>query len=72
MSGGLSCKCEERRKPIEEREWKVLQLKCHHSAFAGYRRTPSHFSSVTCLICGAVWRTKSDFAYKLKSYEHKS
>jgi hypothetical protein len=61
MSGGLSCNCEERKKPIEARAWEWLQFKCNHSAFNGYHRTSSEWSSVICKTCGAVWRTKANW-----------
>ena len=66
MSQGISCKCPESKKPVDERRWFVLQRRCNHSAFNGYRWTPSDYSSVQCHICGTVWRTKSDYVYKLK------
>lgn len=66
MSGGYSCKCPEREKPINVRRWYVLQRNGNQSAFAGYRWTPSAYSCVQCHICGAVWRTKSNFVTKLK------
>lgn len=46
--------------------WKVIDRNCNYSAFNGYRRTPSDYSSVICLafswpqIC-AVWRTKANY-----------
>jgi len=52
MSGGPVCKCQPRRL------W-VIQYLCHHSAFAGYHKTWSDYSSVVCRTCGAVWRTKA-------------
>lgn len=57
MSGGRACNCKPRN--IE-----VLQRKCNHSAFNGYRYTPSDYSLVRCLKCGAVWRTKAKYVDK--------
>lgn len=48
----------------EHREhWVVLQRKCNFSAFNGYRRTRSAYSSVECQApgCGRVWRTKAAY-----------
>ena len=59
MSLSFGCHCEERKKPLNERDWTILQYKHHHSAFNGYRRTPSDYSSVTCNRCHAWGRTKA-------------
>lgn len=61
MSVSFGCKCEERKKPVEERRWEVLSYKCNHSAFNGYHRTPSDYSTVNCLSCGQSGRTKAAF-----------
>lgn len=61
MSGGTVCKCEESKKPLEDRDWEVLDYKCNHSAFNGGRRTSSDYSCVTCHQCPALWRTKADY-----------
>jgi hypothetical protein len=66
MSGGCSCKCEQSRKPLSERTWVVLQRNCNHSAFSGYRRTPSRYSSVRCTSCRTVWRTAAVYVEQLK------
>ncbi len=51
----------------------VTQLKCNHSAFNGYRETPSDRSSVKCQEkhCGNSWRTYSDEVYKLPEHKWK-
>jgi len=69
MSGGTACKCKEREEPLylkagsnrPTRLWRVRQRRCNHSAFNGYHYTPSKWSSVTCLRCGALWRTTADY-----------
>ncbi|UVB02955.1 hypothetical protein PM396_gp32 [Xanthomonas phage vB_Xar_IVIA-DoCa1] len=68
MSGGTACKCEESKKPITERKWFVYQRNCNHSAFNGYRRTYSEWSSIGCQCCRATWRTKADYVFQLKDY----
>lgn len=73
MSGGESCKCSERKEPLTvadgsnrpARLWRVSQYRCNHSAFNGYHRTPSDYSSITCIRCGAHWRTKAPYADSL-------
>lgn len=65
MSGGEACKCPERQKPVGERRWECWAYKCNHSAFNGYRYTPSDYSSVHCVACNALWRTKADWAGEL-------
>jgi hypothetical protein len=62
MSGGWTCKCEESKKPLAERAWRVSQYRCNHSAFNGYKRTPSRYSAITCLKCRAWWRTTAAYA----------
>jgi uncharacterized Zn finger protein len=54
MSGGTACKC-------RPRDIEVLQRRCNYSAFNGYKRTPSDYSTVRCRKCGAVWRTKAAY-----------
>lgn len=66
MSGGESCQCPERDKPVEERDWVVWQRKCNHSAFNGYKYTPSDWSSVACNQCRCSWRTKAKYVNKLR------
>ena len=65
MSGGDACKCEERKKPVKDRNWEIRQYMCNHSAFSGYHRTPSDYSGLRCKSCRAVWRTKADYVYEL-------
>lgn len=66
MAASFSCKCEERKKPVKERNWVVWQRHCHHSAFAGYHKTPSDYSAVKCYTCGATGRTKAAYVHNLK------
>jgi hypothetical protein len=75
MSGGTSCSCSERQRPLtvpagsndRPRQWFVLQRQCNHSAFNGYRWTRSAYSSLRCAVCGAIWRTKADYVDQLRS-----
>lgn len=48
----------------------VAVLKGNYSAFGGYRFTPSDYSGVRCLDCGAYWRTRSDKVYNLPREAH--
>jgi len=61
-----ACECKERRKYPEEREWEIWQHLCNHSAFSGYRYTPSDYSQIHCRRCGAIWRTKAKYVVLLK------
>jgi len=65
MSESFGCKCEERRKPLAERAWVVLDYKCNHSAFSGYHHTPSDYSCVACLKCLKQGRTKAAYVASL-------
>lgn len=69
MAVSFGCHCEERRKPIEKRNWVVRQRHCHHSAFAGYHRTYSDYSTVACNTCGEVGRTKANYVSLLPDDE---
>lgn len=66
MSGGPTCRCAERAKPLLRRRWVVIDRQCHHSAFAGYHYTPSFYSAIVCLACGRVWRTKAAYVAQLR------
>ncbi len=54
MSGGTACRC-------STRDVRVINRRCNYSAFNSYHRTPSAYSQVVCLSCGAIWRTKADY-----------
>ena len=66
MSVSFGCKCGERKKPVGDRQWYVMQRNCNHSAFNGYHETYSDYSTVYCLACRAMGRTKADYVYSLK------
>ena len=69
MSGGAACKCSEAKEPLRanisanrpSRLWRVMQRTCNHSAFNGYHETWSAYSGLTCLRCGACWRTRASY-----------
>lgn len=61
MAVSFSCKCDERKKPVAERNWTVIQYRSHHSAFAGYHYTISDYSTVRCCSCHSVGRTKAGY-----------
>lgn len=65
MSSGPSCQCEERRKPIEQREWYVYARNHNRSAFSGYHYTLSDYSAIGCRACGARWRSKSAYVRRI-------
>jgi hypothetical protein len=67
MAQSFNCKCGERSKPLEDRNWEVLKYKCHHSAFNGYRRTYSEYSTVICNQpgCPGLGRTKAAYVDEL-------
>lgn len=66
MSTSFGCRCPERVKPAGQRRWVVSQRECNHSAFNGYHWTPSNYSTVHCLECGAVGRTRAWYVLKLR------
>lgn len=66
MSGGNVCRCSESKKPIKERNWKIMAFRCNHSAFNGWRETASDYSEIQCNTCNYRWRTKANYVYELK------
>lgn len=66
MCGTFGCRCEERKKPVEERNWEVTQYRCNHSAFNGYHQTASAYSTVKCHTCGEIGRTKASYVIKIR------
>jgi len=72
MSGGISCHCEERSKPVKLRNWAVLDRKCNRSYFE-YPKGDCHvsdYSKVICWECGRVWRTKAKYVDELEDGEY--
>lgn len=63
-----ACKCIERKKPANQRKWRILQYKCNHLAFNGWRYQRSDYSAITCLRCRMVWRTKANYVEQLPRY----
>ncbi len=61
MSGGPACSCEERKKPVRDRNWMVTMRRYNCSAFNGYHETSSEYSEVWCLSCSTHWRTKAGY-----------
>jgi hypothetical protein len=55
MSGGKACNCPESKKPINERNWRVVDLKCNYSYFKAPKggRKCSDYSQVCCESCNA-------------------
>ena len=66
MAVSFGCKCDERAKPIRERNWRVIHRLCNYSAFSGYRWTPSDWSLIKCFTCGALGRTKAKYVERLR------
>jgi len=64
MSKGIACSC---TGPQSERmkNWRIVQYKCNHSAFNGGRETRSDYSCFRCIVCRHLWRSKSDYVYKV-------
>lgn len=55
------CKC----KP-ESGNLRVMHLYHNHSAFNGYKWTPSAYSTVECTLHHRAWRTKARYVVKLE------
>ena len=69
MSVGTPCVCG--RKRGDTADLVVTALKCNHSAFNGYHKTPSDWSAVCCCRpnCYGRWRTKSSYVFDLPNFE---
>lgn len=68
MSGGWGCRCT--GTTAEKRaNWRVVTRKANHSAFSGYRRTPSQYSQIICIRCNALWRTKAKYVDELADHK---
>ena len=66
MSHSFGCKCSERKKPVQDRAWVVIDRECNYSAFNGYRYTPSAYSKVYCPVCESMGQTKASYVRHLK------
>lgn len=67
----FGCKCEERKKPVEERNWKVIHRHCNYSYFE-YPKGQQHsseYSEVICLSCNACGRTKAKYVDDLEDWK---
>jgi hypothetical protein len=63
MSARIKCKCL-KNGAVECRP--ILRaikekFKCNYNAFNGYHYTPSNYSTVVCMRCGGIWRSKAEF-----------
>lgn len=68
MSVSFSCHCEERKKPIENKNWIVLVRKGNYSYFE-YPKGQFHhsnYSLVFCKSCKAFGRTKAKYVELLR------
>jgi hypothetical protein len=65
MAQGFSCKCPERQKPVNERNWVIRQYRWNSGAFTSGNGERSDYSTVECLECGCTGRTKADYVYSL-------
>ena len=49
--------------------WRVLVRNANYSAFNGYHRTPSDYSSLRCGTCGRCWRTNAGYVGQVPDAE---
>lgn len=62
--GARMCTCGSRK------NWRVLKRNYRQSAFDGYERRSSEYSSVICLKCSSVcFRTKAKYVAFLEDYK---
>ena len=60
-----ACQCSERRRPIRDRRWVIVEYRCNYSAFSGYSYARSDYSALHCQACDADWRTKAAYVVLL-------
>jgi len=67
MSVSFGCNCEERVKPVGQRNWEVWQRQCNYSYFESPKGQwhPSKYSLVFCKTCEALGRTKALYVCEL-------
>lgn len=63
MSSGPAC-------TVKGHRHVVLDRYANHSAFNGYRRTPSRYSGIRCLVTGLYWRTAAAYVGDLPDATH--
>jgi hypothetical protein len=63
MSVSFGCKCEDK----DKKNWKVVHRNHNHSAFESpkYAEHYSEYSTVKCLKCGLIGRTKAKYVCEL-------
>jgi hypothetical protein len=62
---GIACGCPERKKPAQDRKWVITQYRWNSGAFTAGEGEWSSYSSVRCLMCGGMMRTKARYVDKL-------
>jgi len=67
----FSCHCQERKKPIGDRNWEVWHRHCNYSYFERPQGCwhPSDYSLVYCKTCTALGRTKAKYVDDLPDRE---
>jgi len=65
-SKGKRCECPNKLKNKPHPRWLVVKRKWNDSTFIPNGGKPSDYSTVTCVDCNAVWRTKALYVDKLK------
>lgn len=66
MAQSFYCKCPERKKPVDQRNWVVRVYRWNFSKFVKAGGEYSDYSTVQCKSCGAVGRTKAKYVNQLK------
>ena len=61
-----ACKCKERKKPIENREWFVIDRNCNYSAFNGYRWTLATIQACNAGSAGGYGERKRNLSKNYK------
>lgn len=66
MGSGPVCKCDESTRAVKYRAWRVHQRYHNNSSFERGGYAASDWSSVFCLKCRRIWRTKATYVSQLK------
>lgn len=63
------CRCPERQKPIEQRDWHVLDRGMGELGYNGRGYVLSEMCAVDCWACGASWYTRAKYVMWLRDFD---
>ena len=67
----MACACQESKKPVKERNWRIIEYKHQHQRPNGTksaRPIKSALSTIRCDSCGDMWRTSAKYVDELPGF----